>query len=207
MALEKARFIIVPGNAGDELTRELHGIASGDGIAPWARVVHEQWIKHCFRDQSVLSPDDYLARASSQPSEADSAAATSDDDEVSDVPPRDVLVRVNKIIKAVRDWKAGKIKTKTNYKTVYNFVDNLSSTQVSFDAFASADKTRVSRVPQPCTARTGLTSPESRPMWQRLPSSPAPLLGIYCQYRVCSIAFHVAIQPRNGICHSVYITV
>lgn len=134
MALEKARFIIVPGAAGTELPRELQALANGEGIAPWGRVVHEQWIKHCFRDQSVLSPDDYLARPSAAPaSDVEIESISSDDDdEASDVPPRDVLVRVNKIIKAVRDWRAGKGNTKTTYKTVYNFVDNLSSSQVSF---------------------------------------------------------------------------
>lgn len=134
MALERARFIIVPGAAGAELPRELQALANGEGIAPWGRVVHEQWIKHCFRDQSVLSPDDYLARPSAAPaSDVEIESISSDDDdEASDVPPRDVLVRVNKIIKAVRDWRAGKGNTKTTYKTVYNFVDNLSSSQVSF---------------------------------------------------------------------------
>jgi hypothetical protein len=134
VALEKARFIIVPGAAGTELPRELQALANGEGIAPWGRVVHEQWIKHCFRDQSVLSPDDYLARPSAAPaSDVEIESISSDDDdEASDVPPRDVLVRVNKIIKAVRDWRAGKGNTKTTYKTVYNFVDNLSSSQVSF---------------------------------------------------------------------------
>lgn len=140
VALEKARFIIVPGAAGAELSREHQTLANGDGIAPWARVVHEQWIKHCFRDQSVLSPDDYLARPSAAPaSDVEIESISSDDDdEASDIPPRDVLVRVNKIIKAVRDWRAGKGSTKTTYKTVYNFVDNLSSSQVSCSSMHSS---------------------------------------------------------------------
>lgn len=152
MSLDRARFVIVPGNAGGKVAPELQPIVRGEGIAPWARVVHEQWIKHCFRDECVLNADDYLASVtestepeeSEEPEEAEEAEAAeetpsqsttsaedSSDDEPTDVPPRHKLVRVQKIIKAVRDWKAGKSPGTTNYKTVYSFVDNLSSTQVS----------------------------------------------------------------------------
>lgn len=140
MALDKARFVIVPGNAGTEVTPELQRLASGDDVAPWARVVHEQWIKHCFRDQCVLSPDDYLAHPSEAvpADELESEYANTDDDGASDVPPREALVRVNQIIKTVRKWKAGN--TKSNFTTVYNFVDNLWNTQVSCCSQPSADR-------------------------------------------------------------------
>lgn len=131
VSLARARFVIVPGNVGSIVPSSLESTLNGEGISPFARVVHEQWIKHCFRDECVLDPDDYLATPPSPDGRytADSEHDTDGDEpRPAQVPPKSALASIEKIIKAVRDWRAGKIES--NYTTVYRFVDKLSGSMV-----------------------------------------------------------------------------
>lgn len=60
MALEEAQFVIVPGKVGDKLDAAVR--AALYDVGPLARIIHEQWIKHCFMRESVVDPEHYNAK-------------------------------------------------------------------------------------------------------------------------------------------------
>lgn len=137
-SVNKARFVIVPGKVGDDLTPEQQKAVQD--VGPWGRVVHEQWIKHCFRDECIVNPDNYLANLSVSPvyivSDDEDDGGDGQDDRGEgkrddDMPPADALQRIQQIIDALREWKAAG-RPGRQHRTVYSFVDNLAGTRVSW---------------------------------------------------------------------------